>query len=76
MADSKQLRNRIEEVIHNGGMDLDDLVKLFEYLGNDILQAKTRTIYGKSKGKCYNSHQFAKGPRTRISGVEFIVDCE
>ena len=73
---SNELRLSIEESIKDGSLNFDDTVKLFEHLGKDVLRIKTRAAYGRAKGKCYNAHQFAKGPRIVFSGIEFITDCE
>jgi hypothetical protein len=70
---SEQIRERLFECIHNGEVENCDLMKIFEYIGNDILNLQTRTSYGKVKGKSYNAHQWAK-EKVKIKTKEFIVD--
>jgi hypothetical protein len=78
---SIKIRDRLFEVIHNGELSNDDLVQIVEYIGNDILNLKTKSNYHKDKiskitgrEKSYNSHKFAKGIRVYINNVEFIID--
>jgi len=86
---SEQIRERLFECIHKGELEDNDLVKIFEYIGNDILQLKTKSNLHKGKiskitgwEKSYNSHKWAKGKNGRkakrayIDGVEFISDNE
>jgi hypothetical protein len=64
------------QLVHEGILDNKEIIKIVQYLFNDILQAKTRTLYSKSHKGCYNSHQFAKGERFKLCGKEFITDNE
>ena len=64
------------QLMHDGILDNKDIIKIIKYLFDDILQAKTRSGYAKSKGKWYNSHPFAKGERFLLCGKEFITDNE
>jgi hypothetical protein len=76
------IRERLFEVIHNGELNNQDLVKIVSRIINDILNAQTRASYrdriNPKTGKkyCYNSHQFAKGERFLLRGIEFITDNE
>jgi hypothetical protein len=62
------------QLVHEGVLDNKDIVKIVQYLFNDILQAKTRTKYSKVHDGSYNKHQFAKGERFKLCEKEFIVD--
>ena len=76
MADSKKILNRIKECIHNKELEFDEQVELFKYLGDDILQVRTKQGYGKSKNKSSMAYKFAKGKRADIAGVWLITDCD
>lgn len=71
---SEQIRERLFEVIHNCEMENSDLVKIFEHIGNDILNLQTKSSYGKNKGKCYNAYKFSKAEKATIRGMLFICD--
>lgn len=62
------------QLIHEGILDNKDIVKIIQYLFDDILQAKTRTKYSEVHNGSYNKHQFAKGERFKLCGKEFITD--
>jgi transposase len=62
------------QLVHESTLNNNDIIKIIKYLFDDILQAKTRTGYAKSRGKHYNSHPFSKGERFKLCGKEFITD--
>jgi hypothetical protein len=78
---SEIIRERMFECIHNGELENSDLVKICEYIVNDILQAKTKSNYRKGKiskftGKepSYHLWKWAKGGFMNLNGTIFIVD--
>ena len=77
MATSKQILNRIKETIHNNELEFEEQVELFKYLGNDILQVKTKQEYCRIYNKSRMGYKWAKGIWIKIKGIphEIVTDC-
>lgn len=58
--------------LDEGDVIVCDMVQLIEYICNDILGGKTRSVWSRDNGKTYPAHRYAKGRRFVIGGVEFI----
>lgn len=71
---SSKIRDRFIQCVYENELTESDLVKIISEIHNDILRSKTRSQLAKEYGKCYNSHQFTKGIKYRLSGKEFITD--
>ena len=78
MATSKQILNRIKETIHNNELEFKEQVELFKYLGNDILQVKTKQEYCRIYNKSRMAYKWAKGTWIKIKGIphEIVTDCK
>jgi hypothetical protein len=80
---SVKIRDRLFECIDNYELETDDLVKIVERIANDILKAKTKTNFTKSKiskitgrNKSYNAWSHAHAITLNINGKIFLVDNE
>lgn len=68
------------QLVHEGELENKDIIKIVQYLHNDILNAQTKASHRKQinpitgKNYSYNSHQFMKGERYTLSDIEFITD--
>jgi hypothetical protein len=70
------------QLVHEGILENEDIIKIIKYLAEDILQVQTKIslknrINSKTgKNYSYNAHQFIKGERFFINPchIEFIVD--
>lgn len=76
MTNSKEMLNRIKEYIHNNELQFTEQVELFQYIGNDILQVKTKQAYNRYNKKSHMGHCFAKGEWIRFPDVDLVTDCE
>ncbi len=76
MTDSEKILNRIKECIHKNELEFNEQVELFKYLGNDILQVRTKQGYGRVNNKSSMAYKFAKGKRADVAGVWLITDCD
>jgi len=76
MINSSNILDVIKENIHNNKLEFHDQVKLFKYLGNDVLQVKTKQAYGRLNNKSNMAYKFAKGEWIRFPDVDLVTDCE
>lgn len=71
----EDLLNSISHCVHDGVINNNDIIEIVKHLVNDILNAQTRVSYKNLHNKgSYNAHQFAKGERFELRGIEFICD--
>jgi len=68
---SEQITDRLFRLIHEGRLEKNDLVQIFEHTAA-ILNAKTLSNYAKDHGKSYNGAKLQK-EKAEINGVKFII---
>ena len=73
MERSALIRDRLFECIHNGELNNDDLVQIFEHVGV-ILNLQTLSGYSRQENISYQGAKKRNKTSINIGGVNFIID--